>query len=184
MVVSEYQVPPSNISSVRYVYTPDLAASGERFDAIISISSVEHDGMGRWVPRAPAIARVSQGCLRACSVWAAGRAAAMLRRCAEKGGSLPLITWLWDTCTGVRRGRGGCACVPRAACLSVVVRIRKMFVPSRCRAVLRTVMFPSWRTSCPCHAPPRRPPCVAVYCPPWYDTLLVMWSRRQVWGPA
>jgi hypothetical protein len=48
VVVSEYQLPPSTIPRVRYVLTPDLTASGETFDAVISISSVEHDGLGRY----------------------------------------------------------------------------------------------------------------------------------------
>ena len=48
VVVSEYQLPPGSYPGVRYVYTPDLEASGETFDAVLSISSIEHDGLGRY----------------------------------------------------------------------------------------------------------------------------------------
>ncbi len=53
-----YQLPPTTVPGVRYVYAPDLPSSGEKFDAIISISSVEHDGLGRQV--VPPSRRVKQ----------------------------------------------------------------------------------------------------------------------------
>ncbi len=44
VVVSEYQPPPLSHPDVRYV-TPDvLTSSGEKFDAVFSISIIEHDG--------------------------------------------------------------------------------------------------------------------------------------------
>jgi hypothetical protein len=47
VVVGEYQLPAVGVPSVRYVHAQDLATSGERFDAVLSVSSVEHDGLGR-----------------------------------------------------------------------------------------------------------------------------------------
>lgn len=51
VVVVEYQLPPAQELEeyhISYIYPHQLAASGRRFDVVFSISSFEHDGLGRY----------------------------------------------------------------------------------------------------------------------------------------
>jgi hypothetical protein len=46
IVVSEYNVPETNEDRVSYIHVDDL--TDEKFDVVLSISSFEHDGLGRY----------------------------------------------------------------------------------------------------------------------------------------
>jgi hypothetical protein len=56
VVVSEYNIPAilsdsgsaTAVPRLRYVTPSQLRSSGDRFDVCLSISSIEHDGLGRY----------------------------------------------------------------------------------------------------------------------------------------